>query len=84
MITIQLCRAAALALIAVIFAYVTIGSAAAAEKLAGVSVPLLAGPTGPVTFIQPAAPTVAQPEAATFIVTYTGSVPRHKRHSSVR
>jgi hypothetical protein len=72
MITIKLCRVAALALIAANFSTVTTGSAAAAERKEAVPVHLLAGPAGPVTFIRPAVPTVAQPEAATFLVTYTG------------
>jgi hypothetical protein len=47
-------------------------ASAAPEKQAASPVTLLAGPAGPLTFIRPAAPTVPQPEAATFVVTYTG------------
>ena len=54
------------------------GQAAAAEKQAGRIVTLLAGPAGPETFIRPATPTGPQPEAASFIVSYSGFSPAAK------
>ncbi len=67
------CSAVMLALAAAFFALVWANpSAAALEKMPGKPVTLLAGPRGPVTFIRPPAPTVAQPEAATITVAYTG------------
>lgn len=74
MTTKNACSAAMLALATAFFALVWTNpsSAAALEKMPGKPVILLAGPQGPVTFIRPPAPTVAQPEAATITVTYTG------------
>ena len=67
------CSAVMLGLAAAVFALVWANpSAAALEKMPGKPLTLLAGPRGPVTFIRPPAPTVAQPEAATITVAYTG------------
>jgi len=72
MMTKNASSAVALTLAAAFFALFGTNPATAAEKKEAVPVPLVAGPQGPVTFIRPATPAVAQPEAATFVVTYTG------------
>lgn len=52
---------------------IVVQSEAAAEKrVAGQPVVLLAGPPGAPSFVRPPIPRVAQPEAASFVVTYTG------------
>lgn len=61
-----------LALATALCATVSAKPRAATERQQAPSVTLLAGPPGALTFIRPAAPTVPQPEAATFVVTYTG------------
>lgn len=57
---------------AAILALVAGDPAAAMERQPAARISLLAGPDGPASFIQPELPAVAQPEAATFIVSYSG------------
>jgi hypothetical protein len=73
--TMKACSVVTLALASVILTTVASKPGAAIEKQAAAPVTLFAGPWGPTTFIQPATPTVAQPEAATFAVTYSGFSP---------
>ena len=65
-------RRAALAFAIVIASAVFVGPSVALEWQKAPQVPLLAGPSGTLTFIRPAPATVPQPESATFNVTYTG------------
>lgn len=64
--------AVTLALIAAICTTISIQPAAALEMQQGSKISLLAGPDGPSSYVRPVTPTVPQPEAATFVVTYTG------------
>jgi hypothetical protein len=73
--TVKACSVATLALATVILTTVASKPRAATEKQAAAPVTVLAGPPGPQTFIQPVMPTVPQPEAATFRVTYFGFSP---------
>ena len=68
-------RPAALAFFTAVAIAAFIAPSAAVERQQAPKVPLLAGPPGELTFIQPAPATVPQPEAATFVVTYTGFSP---------
>ena len=72
MVTTKACSVATLALATTIFTALLPNPGAAIEKQAARPVSLLAGPSGPPSFIRPPTPTAPQPEAATFVVTYTG------------
>ncbi len=75
MIAIHPCSRCSVALIAGLLLAGLSVPVAATERRAAATVRLLAGPAGPESYVRPVVPARPRPEAATFIVTYSGFSP---------